>query len=255
MTLISGDCWAQRIGADNMQNLGVGVEPATGDVWASLWNHGYTMRLHIDELNYANSTITYIGTLRDAGGAMLPGVSSTDLRGVGFDQHGYAWTLGLNSGRVWKLDPATNARAADLPAGQTIGIGTHYTYSDFTGSTALSFTAPRGFWTYIFASLFEAAQVDAIAWDAYVPTGTAAGIRIRALDAFGNPASGWLPADIGGVAQYFEYPTGAPTHTIDLAANGGPLIGWSFEVNIRLATTDRAVRPIVNDVRLQWQRP
>ncbi|MBU1244774.1 hypothetical protein KJ612_16370 [Myxococcota bacterium] len=255
VTVISGNCWAQRIGATNMQNLGVGVEPATGDVWASLWNHGYTMRLHIDELNYANSTITYIGTLRDAGGAMLPGVSSTDLRGVGFDQHGYAWTLGLNSGRVWKLDPATNARAADLPAGQTIGVGTHYTYSDFTGSTALSFTAPRGFWTYIFSSLFEAAQVDAIAWDAYVPTGTAAGIRIRALDAFGNPASGWLPADIGGVAQYFEYPTGAPTHTIDLAANGGPLIGWSFEVNIRLATTDRAVRPIVNDVRLQWQRP
>ncbi len=255
VTVVSGNCWAQRVGDSTLQTLGVAAEPATGDIWASLWQKGYTMRLRINELNYAASTITYIGTLVNSSNQLLPGVSSTDLRGVGFDQHGYAWTLGLNSDRVWKLDPATNARAASLPNGQSIGVGSHYTYSDFTGSTALSFTAPRGFWTYIFQSLFEMAQVDRIVWEAYVPANTGAGIRIRALDAFGNPSSGWLPPDIGGTAQYFEYPEGAASQTIDLHAQGGPLVGWSFEVNIRLSTTDRNVRPIVHDVRLQWQRP
>jgi Putative metal-binding motif len=255
VTLLSGDCKAQQIGSSILQVTGLSTEPKTGNIWASHWQTGYTMRLEVDNLNLANSQITFIGTLRKSTGALLDEVSSTDLRGVGFDQHGFAWTLGLNSDRVFKLDPATNAREATLPLGKAIGIGSHYTYSDFTGSTALSFTAPRGFWTYIFNSLFDMAQVDSIVWDAYVPTGTTAGVRVRALDENGNPISAWLPPDISGVAQYFDYPALSPTHTVDLHSNGGPLLGWSFELQIRLTTTDRDIRPIVNDVHLEWQRP
>ncbi|MBU1534035.1 hypothetical protein KKF84_01880, partial [Myxococcota bacterium] len=255
VTLLSGDCKSQQSGSAILQVTGVGVEPATGDVWASHWQTGYTMRLSVNNMDYSNSTITFIGTLRDASGALLAGLDSTDLRGVGFDKDGYAWTLGLNSNRVFKIDPATNQRDVAMPLGQSIGVGSHYTYSDFTGSTALSFTAPRGFWTYIFHSQFEAAQVDAIFMEAYVPGGTTAGVRIRALDQSGVPLSGWLPADIGGVAQYFDYPQGAAQHLFDLHTNGGPLIGWSFEVDIRLTTSDRDIRPIVNTVRLEWQRP
>lgn len=256
ITLLQGDCKAQQTGSSVYQVTGVAVEPATGDVWASHWQNGYTMRLRVNEANLANSQITFIGTLRDAAGTLLPGVG-TDLRGIGFDVHGGAWTLGLNSDRVFKIDPATNQRppTGPLANGMSIGVGSHYTYSDFTGSTALSFTAPRGFWSYIFASQFEEAQIDGIKMDAYVPAETTVGVRIRILDTANNPVSDWLPPDVSGSGVYFEYPSGAATHTFDLHSLGGPLIGWNFEVNLRLTTSDPAVRPIVHDVALLWQRP
>ncbi len=257
VTLLEGDCKAQQTGDSTYQVTGVAVEPATGDVWASHWQLGYTMRLDVDEANYANSQVTFIGTLRDGAGNLLPGMSNTDLRGVGFDTSGYAWTLGLSSNRVFKIDPATNQRpaAGELTDGKNIGVGSHYTYSDFTGSTALSFTAPRGFWSYIFASQFEEAQIDGIEVDAYLPTETTVGVRIRVLDLSNNPVSDWLPAPSGGAPVYFDYPSGAASHTFDLHSLGGPLIGWSFEVNLRLTTSDPSIRPIVHDVRLLWQRP
>ncbi|HOX44335.1 MAG TPA: MopE-related protein [Myxococcota bacterium] len=233
---------------------GVGVEPATGDAWCSFYQLGYTGRLRLAEADLSQSVWTFIGTTRDAGNAMLPGVG-VDLRGIGFDRNGFGWTLGLGSGKVWMIDPATNLRAAALPDGLTIGQGSHYTYSDFTGSTALSFTAPRGYWRYLFDSQLATAQVDAILWEAYVPAGTTAGVRIRAVDAAGLPLSGWLPPEAGGAPDYFLYPDGAAQDRVDLHQNGGPLVGPRFEVEVRLTTNDRDVRPIVHLVQLEWQRP
>lgn len=242
-------------GSSTFYVTGVGVEPATGDVWCSFYPIGYTGRLRLNEADYYSSSWTLIGTTRDAANAYLIGVTA-DLRGVGFDRNGYAWTLGLGSDRVWKIDPATNDREATLPLGQSIGVGSHYTYSDFTGSTALSFTAPRGFWTYNFDFEFEDAQVDAVYWEAYVPSGTSAGVRIRALDGTGAPISDWLPVEEGpGVPGYFDYPSGEAFHRVMLADHGGPLVGRGFDIEVRLTTTDRDIRPIVHDVRLEWQRP
>lgn len=242
-------------GSSSFYVTGVGVEPATGDLWCSFYALGYTGRLAINEADIYSSSWTLIGTSRQADNSYLPGVSS-DLRGVGFDHNGFAWTLGLGSDRVFMIDPSTNERAAALPTGMTIGVGSHYTYSDFTGSTALSFTAPRGFWSYEFDFEFDEAQVDAIYWEAYVPAGTTAGIRIRPLDATGAVVGPWLPGDVApGVPGYFEYPTDEPFHRVMLADHGGPLVGNGFETQIRLTTGDRDVRPIVHDVRLEWQRP
>jgi hypothetical protein len=234
---------------------GVGVEPATGDVWMSFYPIGYTGRLRVNEDDFSQSTMTYIGSLRNADNSRVATATGFDLRGIGFDRNGFGWTLGLGSTHVYKLDPATNGRGASMPSGRPIGVGTHYTYSDFTGSTALSFTAPRGFWRYKFTAEFDDAQVDAILWDAFVPMETSAGIRIRAVASDGTPLSGWLPPDDLGVPNYFEYPSGVPTQRIDLASNGGPLVGPQFEVEVRLTTTDRDIRPVVNDVQLEWQRP
>ncbi len=257
VTLVQGDCKAQQTGSSVYQVTGVAVEPATGDVWASHWQNGYTMRLRVNEANYADSQVTFIGTLRDDAGTLLPGISNTDLRGIGFDVHGGAWTLGLNSDRVFKIDPLTNKRpvAGALATGMSIGVGSHYTYSDFTGSTALSFTAPRGFWSYIFSSQFEEAQIDGIKVDAFAPSETSVGVRIRILDTSNVPISDWLPPESSGSPVFFEYPSGQASHTFDLQSLGGPLVGWNFEVNLRLTTSDPAVRPIVNDVALLWQRP
>jgi hypothetical protein len=242
-------------GNSSFYTTGVGVEPATGDVWVSFYPLGYNGRLRVNWADLAASTWTMIATTRDVNtNQQLAGVG-VDLRGVGFDYNGYAWTLGLGSDRVWKIDPATNARSGDLPNGISVITGTHYTYSDFTGSTALNFTAPRGYWRYLFETGFDPAQVDGVYWEAYVPAGTTAGVRVRALDASNNPISGWVPAENMGSPVFIDYPTGQVNASTSLAPYGGPLLGASFEVEVRLTTNDRDVRPVVHTVQLEWQRP
>ncbi len=238
-------------GSPGMCVTGVGVEPATGDVWASFYAAGYTGRLVLDELDLSRSEWHFIGTGRNPDGSFLPGVSA-DLRGVGFDRNGFAWTLGLGSGNVWKIDPDTEQRAADLPDGAPIGVGTHYTYSDFTGSTALTFTAPRALWSFVFRSGYPDAEVDAISWEAHVPVGTSAGIRIRPLDALENPVGDWFPAS-SAPEPYIEYPALEASHHIDLG--DVEMVGDTFEVEILFATSEIDRRPIVHRVELFWQRP
>ena len=228
---------------------GLAAEPATGDIWASFYRRGMTGRLEVNEQDYSQSQWTLIGSTTDDNGNLLPGVSNGDLRGVGFDRHGYGWTLGLSSGKVWKIDPATNRRDVSLPDGATIGEGSHYTYSDFTGSTALSFTAPRGLWRYTFDTHFPNALAEAIIIEAHAPVGTAIEVRARPLDSSGN-AGNWTPA-----MGYYTYPNGQPSHTIDLTAMGAQLSGSAFELEVRLSTSDPDVRPILYDIRVGWQRP
>jgi hypothetical protein len=234
---------------------GVAVEPATGDVWTSFYPIGYTGRLRVNENDLRQSRWTFIATSRDVNtNAYLPGVGP-DLRGVGFDRNGYAWTLGLGSDRVWKIDPMTNQRAQSLPLGQSIGVGTHYTYSDFTGSTAFSFTAPRGLWRYYFDTGFPLAILDSITVEAYSPASTSVEVRVRTLNSQGSPVSEWQPAPQEGTARYYRYPNGVPRWTFDLRALDGPLQGSRFEVEVRLSTNDSTVRPILHDLELGWQRP
>jgi len=241
-------------GSPNYCVTGVGVEPATGDVWASFYDAGYTGRLRVNDANLSASVWEIIPSIRDnTTNALLPGVNP-DLRGIGFDQNGFAWTLGLGSNRVWRLDPATNRRATDLPNGAVIGQGSHYTYSDFTGSTALSFTAPRAFWRDRFTAGFANAQLDAITWEAYAPAASSVGIRVRALHEDGTAASAWVPAPAGdGSPVYHIYPSGAASDYWDLPGAG--LVGYHFEADVRLTTSESEVRPIVFSIDFIWQRP
>ena len=228
---------------------GVGIEPATGDIWTSFYPIGYTGRLKLNENDLAQSQWQLIATTRDANNAMLPGVG-VDLRGVGFDRNGFAWTLGLGSDRVWKIDPATNTRESGLPMGRSIGVGSHYTYSDFTGSQALNFTAPRGVWRYIFDTKFAGARADRLIMEAHAPAGTAVQARIRPLDAANSPIGPWQPA-----ADYFNYVNGQPQTIIDLSGMGLDVRGERFEMEVRLTTNDPNVRPILYRLDLDWQRP
>jgi streptogramin lyase len=233
---------------------GVAVEPATGDVWANFYRSGWTARLRVNEANLAASRWRLIpGIQNPATNLNLSGVSN-DLRGVGFDGQGFAYILGLGSDRIWRIDPATNRRHTALPNGLSIGVGTHYTYSDFTGSTALSFTSPRGFWRYLFNTTVSTAQIDAVEWEAYAPAGTQVGLRLRPVDVGGNPTGPWVPeVDGGGQPQYRAYPTGAPSDTWTLGALAPS--GGRFEIEVRMSTSNPDVRPIVHSVELRWQRP
>jgi uncharacterized protein (TIGR03382 family) len=238
----------------NGKVTGLAVEAATGDVWASFFQVGRTGRLKYNKANRSASTWQFIPTCyaSAAPNASRTQCSGNDLRGVGFDINGFAWTLGLGSTKVFKLDPATNFRAADLPNGAEVGVGTHYTYSDFTGAVAQSFTAPSGKWRRVYDT--NGAQIASITVDAYVPTGTTVGVRYRRLDADGNPIGDWVPPEQGGVAQYAPTPVGgAQNVTFNVPTdNDNPFVAPKFEVEVRLTTSDKGVRPILHGVSFSY---
>jgi hypothetical protein len=239
-------------GKTTHDTTGITVDPATGHVWTSFYQHGYTGKLVLDESNFANSSWTFIATTRDTSNNLLPGVG-VDLRGVGFDPYGYAWTLGLGSGKVWKIDPATNSRAADLPEGKTIGVGSHYTYSDFTGATAFNFTAPRGIWSYKFGKPSACSVPSSIFVKAFVPEKTYIGVRLRSLDKDSNVINGWVP-EIVTTQKYFDVPKGLGETEIDLLSYREYfLTAAKYEIEVLMTTTDKSILPILNHANVMWE--
>jgi streptogramin lyase len=214
---------------------GLAAEPATGDIWASLYSRGVTARMNLNEGDLSLSTWTFIAT---SGG--------TDLRGVGFDHEGYAWTHGVGSDRIWRIDPRGNRLAPGYEEGLSVGGGTHYTYSDFTGSTGLSFTSPRGVWRFTVEAPEGSSPLQELRWQAFVPARTSAEIRLRPV----AEGASWVPAPTEvGRAVYHPYETGAPLSTFELT--DFELRGSRYEVEVRLSSTGQE-RPVVNAVELVW---
>ena len=226
---------------------GVAVEPGTGDVWASFYSTGWTGRLAVNESNLNQNNWTMIPTTKTSyNGGNISGVGN-DLRGVGFDSYGNAWTMGIGSDRIWKLDPNTNRRASDLPYGKSLGNGTHYTYSDFLGTQAASFTAPSGRWTKIYD--LDGARIDAVVLEAHTPAGTSVGVRFRALADDGSPTTGWFPTETNGVANFYPYTSGSNQTNFPIPqSNDNPFVAQKFEVDVRLSTGDKGIRPILYSV-------
>ena len=247
-TQVLTDCTA---GCAGWETTAIAVEPATGDIWATSRDNGYLLRLEFNENDPSQSTWRFIPVMRDDSGSWLPeATGGGDMRGVGFDNAGYAWHLGMATTWIFKVDPATE----EVASTHNIGTHGHYTYSDFTGASAFNFTAPRGIWRYTFSSEIPGTVVDAINMEATVPDGTTAGVRIRPLDAAGVPTGDWTPG--GGGNQYFEYPVGADDHAFDLhSLVGNGLPGHSFEVEVRLTRSDNDTRPYLHNLNLQWHWP
>lgn len=239
-------------GNGNFLTTGVAVEPATGDVWVSFYQIGYTGRLKVNENNYAESEWTMIATCRRDDNSFLPGVGA-DLRGVGFDHRGSVWTLGLNSDKVFKINPNNNNRDSTMPEGKPVGEGQHYTYSDFTGSTAFNFTAPRGYWNHVFTPPFECAFPVRIDVEAYVPAGTSLGTRIRPYDSSGNPTSDWIPSTGTDGFEYFDYPGQQALASFDISDREGLKGAVEYDVEVRFTTTNRNVRPILYALSVIWE--
>ncbi len=232
----------------------IGVEPATGDVWVTHNDSSGTVsRFSYNDTDPAQSTFTIVRALIDGNGNRLPGVATnpSSMRGIGFDSNGYAWYLGLSISDAVKIDPATNSSILTVPIPNTAG---HYTYSDFTGSSVFSITAPRGLWRTIFETQFANSIVSSLTLEAEVPVETTLGIRLRSIDDQGNPLSDWIPAPMNGPV-YEYYPQGAVSHTFDLSTFGGPLVGSQFELEVLFTTSDRDIRPIIYDMQLGWSRP
>ncbi len=241
-------------GKSGWDTTGIVVEPRSNHVWTSFYNKGYTGRLMLDETDLSKSSWVFIATVKDKENPAnnIPDAGN-DLRGVGFDALGYAWTLGKGSDKVFKLDPATNERAADLPLGKSIGVGSHYTYSDFTGSTAFNFTAPRGIWRHIFVPPYDCVRPIRIDWEAFVPENTTAGLRIRALKKDETPLDTWLPdIDLNG-DEYVDYPLNASENEILIEDYTEAFIGEKYEVEVLMTSKNRSVRPILHAVNIIWE--
>jgi len=219
---------------------GLGVEPQTGDVWASFYAQGGTGRLKLNHGNLAQSRWV-----------LIPTAPGTDLRGVGFDFEGFAWTHGVGSDRIWKINPQTNSLMPGFVHGKAVGGGGHYTYSDFTGSTGIAFTAPRAVWTFT-ASTPEGTSTPLLAlrWEGFVPDNAHSEIRIRPLDDRCQPAGDWLPepTDVGA-AVYHGHTPGARQSVFDVSEHN--LRAACYEVEVRVSTNG-GDRPVVNAVDLIW---
>jgi len=186
---------------------GVGVEPATGDVWASFYPTGFTGRLQIDEDKFEESTWKLIGTNPNMAGW------GYDLRGIGFDYNGYAWTMGVGSSKIFKIDPNTNNHATDLPVGKVVGTSTHYTYSDFTGSTAVLITSAGG----KVKTFLNLPEIDfrpfRIGLEATIFDGSKIEFRVVEYDAsLGRDVGNWAPID----RAYYEYPMGDNSFEVEV---------------------------------------
>jgi len=208
---------------------GLAVEPATGDVWASFYGEGVTGRLSVNEADPSTSVWHMIAT---SGGR--------DLRGVGFDAEGFAWTHGVGGPEVWRIDPDTNSLVEGYERGVAVGDGQHYTYSDFTGSTGLAFTAPAGHWTATVPAA-GGARLSAVRWRGSVLEGSQASLTIQPLDDGGAHVGEPIVAD---------YSQGSWESRVELPPTG--LTGARFELSVRMTRTAPDARPVVNRIELIW---
>lgn len=210
---------------------GLAAEPETGDIWVSFYQAGYTGRLRVEGVEPSERVWE-----------LIPTAPGTGLWGIGFDYQGFAWTHGANSALVWKLDPNTMAHADGYEEGVEIG-GPHYTYSDFTGSTGLSFTAPRGTWVAHIENPDGPTRLAGLEVEAFVPDGATVEVRVRPIGE-GGPGA-WVPS----VTE-----VGAPVflHLSQAAAGFSALEAADrYEVEVRLSATGRS-RPVVHGVAPVW---
>ncbi|MFT6627820.1 MAG: DNA-binding beta-propeller fold protein YncE [Flavobacteriales bacterium] len=261
---------------------GVAVD-GNGDVWFGNWTCDTLVRLDRDTLDdEGGPTFTEYEH---------PTLSRT--RGVAIDAEGYVYVAGSGGDRLAKFDPAIADRldagetvdedgaplspwvwtvttcsspigvgiATDnnvwvmcygsdeaqrfTPDGDvvaTVAVGAApYSYSDMTGFQLRNFTAPTGFWRVTYDCERSDCVFDEVSWDAMLPEGTEVAVRVRSAPAAGD-APLWR--------EWSERFLGSP---VDLSTSVAP--GQLLEVEVRLATEDVDISPLVRSVSVAWQRP
>lgn len=219
----------------NGSTIGLGARPeaANTEVWASFPYSSKVGFLNVNENNVTASTWSFIEQNQRMWG------------GVGFDANGFAWNVGNNTVRASKFNPITRTLVGKYVA----GTGNHYTYSDFTGSTAQGFTAPSGRLRDVIPVGVPGQVVRSIDIEGFVPAQTSVGIRFRALDRNGNPLTDWYPSEIAGSPQFYPYTVGQPETVFPVPqGNDNPFLAEQIEVDLKLATSITGKRPFINSL-------
>lgn len=120
-------------------------------------------------------------------------VGGSDSRGVIADANNDIWQVHRGSHNIAKY------RGTDGSFLGVLGVGYEpYTYSDASGTAALSITTKTGNWTVVQDGGSAGTPWGAVAWSATVPGGASVTTEVRAADAIGDlTGKAFLPAANG----------------------------------------------------------
>lgn len=152
-------------------------------------------------------------------------VGSSDSRGVIADANNDIWQVHRQSHNIAKYKGSNG----DFLGVKGVGYEP-YTYSDASGTAALSITTKTGTWSVVRDGGAAGTQWGKLAWNASVPTGASVTGEVRAAD---------NAADLSGL----------PWTTV---ANGVDfnLTGRYLEARVRLTANNAGASPVVYDVTL-----
>jgi len=152
-------------------------------------------------------------------------VGSSDSRGVIADANNDVWQVHRATHNIAKYKGSNGDFLGVLPVGYE-----PYTYSDASGTAALSVTTKTGTWSVVKDGAANTTKWNKVAWNANVPSGASVVTEVRAADTQAGLASlPWIPV-----------------------ANGGDpaLTGRFLEVRVRLEANTNGQSPVVYDVTI-----
>lgn len=106
-------------------------------------------------------------------------------KGVSVDNNGKVWVVDNGDEYIHRINPNNNQTNSEgyitngVEFSKRILGGTHYGYSDMTGSVSSTVTTTRGIWTVIHDSGQANIPWGIVNWTGTEPTGTSIGVRVR----------------------------------------------------------------------------
>lgn len=225
-------------------DYGLGIDPATGNIWHSSYGSGfvsvylpdgtrlaqypqgnsYAQGVCVDAAGnvwvaHSLSGSTTVGHLRTDGtyvGTVAVGNGPT---GVAVDANGKIWVACYNSSTAHRIDPAAGPiGGGGFPVGAvdlTVNLGSGawpYNYSDMTGFIAVGATMPSGSWTVVHDCGVPGTRWGTVEWTGSTPAGTSLRVAMRAADSqaalpsleFVEVEHGVSACDLGMAGQFVE---------------------------------------------------
>lgn len=105
--------------------------------------------------------------------------------GVSVDNNGKVWVVDNEDEYIHRINPTLNQTDSNgsivngVELSKRIIGGTHYGYSDMTGSVSSTITTNRGIWTFTHDSGLVNIPWGIISWNGSEPTGTSIKVRVR----------------------------------------------------------------------------
>jgi sugar lactone lactonase YvrE len=172
-------------------------------------------------------------------GEHLLTVPNAGAVGVAVDADNGIWAVGGSSAR--RFDPRDGRQLCDVGR-----LPSLYTYSDMTGMQLISVTLRRGTWTVRLDGGAPDVRWDSIDWNGVFGDGVMVDGRVRTAPTIdGLPGATWSARSD---ATPFQIPPRTPQSEFT------PDNRW-IEIEMRVSRQDDAVSPVLQRVRVHFQRP
>jgi len=186
--------------------------------------------------------VTQIDVNTDQVSAILATQASgvTGPTGVALDYDGFLWAINQCTNNVTKINPKTGDIIGAYPVGSA-----PYTYSDMTGYSLHTYTAPQGFYQHV----VPGGAVGGTKWtilDINATFNGASFIKIKLRSA--DTVSGL--AQVGWLGPYGPFPPNA--FPMDLEAIP-QLVGKYLQIELILVPDEDGNSPLVKSIKVQYQ--